>query len=108
MHPGRRSIRVPGFDYAQSGAYFVTICTHDGNCLFGEVIDAEMRVVQGGRIADECWRNIPAHFPRAVVDEYVIMPNHIHGVILISPDDVGFNILNPYKWAELVKTNSSE
>jgi REP element-mobilizing transposase RayT len=54
-----------------------------------------MRLTQGGRSADECWRNIPAHYPRAVVDEYVIMPNHFHGVILISDDDVGVQNLEP-------------
>ena len=63
---GRRSVRLKEFDYSQTGAYFVTICTKDRDCLFGEIIDETVRLSQGGKIADECWRNIPAHYPHAV------------------------------------------
>ena len=90
-----RSIRLKGFDYAQSGAYFITICTTDREALFGRIVDEEMRLTQGGRIADECWRNIPTHYPHVILDEYVIMPNHIHGVIFISDDDVGVQNFEP-------------
>jgi len=95
MHPGRRSIRLKEFNYAQSAAYFVTICTKDRKCLFGDVIDEKINLTQGGKIADECWRNIPAHYPHAVLDEYVIMPNHVHGVIFIGNDDVGVQDFEP-------------
>ncbi len=95
MHPGRRSVRLKEFDYSKAGAYFVTICTKDRECLFGEIIDEKVRLTQGGRIADEGWRNIPEHYPHVVLDEYVIMPNHVHGVIFISDDDVGVQDFEP-------------
>ena len=99
MHQ-RRSIRLKGFDYSSVGAYFVTICTKDRECLFGEVVDKEMHLTQGGRIVDECWRNIPAHYPHVVLDEYVIMPNHVHGAIFIGHDDVGVQDFEPLQMAE--------
>ena len=94
MHQ-RRSIRLKGYDYSQAGAYFVTICTKDRECIFGKIVDEEMRLTQGGRIADECWRNIRAHYLHVVLDEYVIMPNHVHGVIFIGNDDVGVQNFEP-------------
>ena len=54
-----------------------------------------MRLNQGGGIADECWRNIPAHYPNVVLDRYKTMPNHVHGIIFISPDDVGVQNFEP-------------
>ena len=95
MNSGRRSVRLKEFDYSKAGAYFVTICTKDRECLFGEIIDEKVRLTQGGRIADEGWRNIPEHYPHVVLDEYVIMPNHVHGVIFISDDDVGVQNFEP-------------
>jgi len=95
MHPGRRSVRLKEFDYSKAGAYFVTICTKDRECLFGEIIDEKVRLTQDGRIADEGWRNIPEHYPHVVLDDYVIMPNHVHGVIFISDDDVGVQNFEP-------------
>ncbi len=84
----RRSIRLKGYDYAQAGAYFVTIVTQDRACLFGEVVDGEMRLNDGGRIADQCWLDIPSHFPQVELDTFVVMPNHVHGIIVID-DSVG-------------------
>ena len=58
----RRSIRLPGCDYTEMGAYFVTVCTHDRVCLFGEVVNGEMRLSPYGQAVEACWRAIPAHF----------------------------------------------
>ena len=58
-HHHRRSIRLPGYDYTQPGAYFVTTCTHDGEPLFGEVIDGIMHLNQFGRVLQVCWSNLP-------------------------------------------------
>ncbi|HTE83554.1 MAG TPA: hypothetical protein VK821_02380 [Dehalococcoidia bacterium] len=81
----RRSIRLKGHDYAQSGADFVTICTEHRDCLFGEVVDGAMRLNPYGEATAACWHSIPDHFPGVELDEFVIMPNHIHGVVLIAP-----------------------
>jgi putative transposase len=84
----RRSIRLSGYDYSQPGAYFVTLCAKNRECLFGEIVNGEMRLNDAGRMAQQCWNEIPNHFPHALLDQFVIMPNHIHGIIFIvdSPD----------------------
>ncbi|MCO5950438.1 transposase [Mucilaginibacter flavidus] len=80
----RKSIRLKGYDYSQNGLYFITICTYNRECLFGEIIGKEMILNDVGKIANECWVNIPEHFPNAVLHEYVVMPNHVHGIIELS------------------------
>jgi len=87
----RRSIRLPGYDYAQPGAYFITVCTHNRACLFGEVVDGEMRLNDLGHIVKRCWLEIPTHFPHATLDAYVVMPNHVHGIIIIT-DHAGVGV----------------
>jgi len=84
----RRSIRLRGYDYTRRGAYFVTICTHGRECLFGEVAGAEMRLNAYGRIVAECWEAIPAHFDRVELDAFVAMPNHVHAIVVFTTDDV--------------------
>ncbi|WP_337869707.1 transposase [Meiothermus sp.] len=85
----RRSIRLKGYDYTQAGAYFITICTHDRECLFGEVVDGKMRLNTAGTIIRQCWLDIPHHFPAAKLDEFVIMPNHVHGILVLAEWHVG-------------------
>jgi len=80
----RRSIRLKGYDYTQAGAYFVTMVTHQREPLFGEIVDREMRLSPMGQIADEHWRAIPEHFPHVELGAYVVMPNHVHGIIIIT------------------------
>jgi putative transposase len=82
----RRSIRLPGYDYAQAGAYYVTIVTWRRDCLFGEVVDGVMKLSPFGQIADECWRAIPEHFPNVELGAHIIMPNHAHGIIVIREE----------------------
>jgi len=94
MHQ-RRAVRLRGYNYSHAGAYFVTICTKNRECLFGRIVDEEMRLTMGGRIADKCWRNIPSHYPHVILDEFVIMPNHVHGVIFTGDEDVGVQNLEP-------------
>lgn len=79
----RRSIRIKEYDYTSPGAYFVTLVTYQRDCLFGEIRDAKMALNDLGSIADECWRAIPDHFPFVELGAYVIMPNHVHGIIVI-------------------------
>ena len=83
--PHRRSVRLRGYDYSQPGAYFVTLCTQRMDCLFGTIVGGQMRVSPAGAIVQECWLEIPRHFDHAVLDEFVVMPNHLHGILVFSP-----------------------
>ncbi len=80
----RRSIRLKGYDYSQAGAYFVTICVHHRECLFGEIVDGEMRLNEPGQIVAACWQDITRHFGNVALDEFAVMPNHLHGIIVIG------------------------
>jgi putative transposase len=75
----RRAVPQP----LPAGAYFVTICTRERECLFGEIEDGEMRLNPLGEMAAACWHAIPHHFPRVVLDAFMVMPNHMHGIIVI-------------------------
>jgi REP element-mobilizing transposase RayT len=83
----RHSIRLQGYDYTQPGAYFITICAYQRECLFGEIQNGQMALNEYGRIAQACWEEIPRHFENVELDEWVVMPNHIHGIMVIV--DVG-------------------
>ena len=85
----RRSIRLKGYDYALPGAYFVTICTHRHRCILGEIVNSRMVLSDCGHTVAACWREIPAHFAHLELDEWVVMPNHIHGIIVIVDDPRG-------------------
>ncbi len=86
----RRSIRLPGYDYAQLGAYFITICTNRRRCLFGEIADSEMRLNAIGRIVEEEWFRSAEIRREIILDVFVLMPNHMHGIIHIEyTTDVG-------------------
>ena len=80
----RRSIRLPAYDYAQAGAYFVTICTHNRGCLLGEIVGGEVALTCAGQIVLECWNDLVNHYPYVETDEFVIMPNHVHGIIVLT------------------------
>ena len=82
----RRSIRLKGHDYTSPGAYFITICTHQRQCLFGEIIDGEMQLNEFGKWVDACWKRLPTHFPHLQLDRFVVMPNHIHGILTLTPN----------------------
>ena len=79
-----KSIRLKGYDYAQPGAYFVTICTNNRCCIFGDIADGVMQLSEMGKIVDVCWRETPLHFPNTRVDVFQIMPNHVHGIVEIG------------------------
>jgi len=79
----RKSIRLKEYDYSQPGEYFVTICTKNHECIFGAIINDQMDLNERGRIVDQCWKGIPEHFPNVELDEYVVMPNHLHGIIVL-------------------------
>ena len=82
--PRRSATRLRRYDYSQIGGYFVTICVQDQQCLFGKIIDGQMQLSEMGKIVVECWNRIPQHFISAELDVSVIMPNHMHGIILLG------------------------
>ena len=83
----RRSIRLKEYDYSQAGFYFVTICTEGKRCLFGKITDGKMHSNTAGRIAEKYWKEIPLHYPNVRLDVFTIMPNHIHGILIIENND---------------------
>ena len=83
----RRSIRLKDYDYSQAGAYFVTINTYELQHIFGEVGPDGVTLNELGMIVAECWEEIPAHYSAVELDAFVVMPNHVHGIIVIN--DVG-------------------
>jgi len=83
----RRSIRLTHYDYTQAGTYFVTICTHERSCTLGTIADEEMILSAWGNVAQSCWDAIPSHFPIVELDAFVVMPNHVHGIIVIVDVD---------------------
>ncbi len=91
----RRSIRLKGYDYSQPGACFVTICTQNRECLFGEIVDGNMIMNDAGRMAEKCWNIIPSHFPHIELDVFVVMPNHVHGILFIADVPVGAKNFSP-------------
>jgi len=91
-----KSARLEGYDYSAIGGYFVTICTRDRECWFGEIVGGKMQLSVIGEMARQCWQEIPNHFDNTDLDEFVLMPNHVHGIILIIRDvdgrDVACNV----------------
>jgi REP element-mobilizing transposase RayT len=83
----RQSHRYYGYDYSQEGLYFITICTKNNVCLFGEIIHEEVYLSAIGKIVQDFWLQIIDYHPYVVLHEFVIMPNHIHGIIEITKKD---------------------
>lgn len=84
-HHHRRSIRLRGYDYTQPGAYFITVCTYAHIHLFGEVVEGQVHLNACGRIVAGRWRALPRHGARVRLGAFVVMPNHIHGILIINP-----------------------
>jgi REP element-mobilizing transposase RayT len=83
----RHSIRLKGYDYSSAGAYFVTAVLQHRMHLFGRVCENGMQLSEAGKIAHRCWEEIPLHFPHTALDEFVIMPDHLHGIVVILGED---------------------
>jgi putative transposase len=83
------SARLSGWNYASAGFYYITVCTHDRIVFFCNIQEGEMHKTSLGDIANQYWIDIPNHFPNVSLDEFVIMPNHVHGIIIINP------VMNP-------------
>lgn len=85
----RRSIRLQGYDYSQSGLYFVTICMQNRACLLGEIQMGQIKLNSAGEMIYRWWNALPDKFPSVVIDAFVVMPNHFHGIIVITDNPVG-------------------
>ncbi len=94
IKPNRKSIRLPQYDYAGEGYYFVTLCAHERQNLFGNIRQEIIYLNPLGQAAKTCWQNIPRHYPEIKLDNFIIMPNHLHG-ILIFGNNVGAQNLEP-------------
>jgi putative transposase len=88
----RRSIRLPGYDYARAGAYFVTIVTQDRQCLFGPIQNGQMRLNDAGQMVHRWWAELRNKFPHVIPDTRIVMPNHFHGIIVITDEPVGADL----------------
>ena len=94
----RRSIRLQGYDYTQSGAYFLTVVVQDRLCLFGDVVDQEMRTNEAGEMVRRVWERLSGRFPCIQLDAFVVMPNHVHGILLID-QPVGAPLVGAHRGA---------
>jgi REP element-mobilizing transposase RayT len=83
-YSSRRSNRLPEYDYAREGAYSITVCTHRRRHLFGEVIDEQLQMTLLAQIVSTTWYAIPTHFPNVTLDAFIIMPDHLHGIIVLG------------------------
>jgi len=93
----RRSIQLKGYDYSQSGGYFVTICTRNREYLFGEIVDGNISLNDLGREVAKCWQWLAEQYPYIQLDEWIVMPNHFHGIMLIMNERRGGSRTAPTK-----------
>lgn len=78
------SSRLQAWDYGSNGSYFITICTKNREHFFGEIVEGEMKLSELGKFAEQYWIEIPTHFDFLELGDFVVMPNHIHGIIIIN------------------------
>jgi putative transposase len=84
MFKKRKLIRLKKYNYNQPNAYYVTMCVNNRRCLFGDVYNKKMILNRYGAIIDKCWNEIPDHFSHVQLDKHIVIPNHIHGIIIIG------------------------
>src|SRR5438067_207353 len=89
LYPSRKSLRLEGYDYSRAGGYFVTLCTEERRCLFGDVVNGEMKLNALGQMVHDVWGGLAEHYPYTVVDKYMVMPNHLHGIVFLTGDERG-------------------
>jgi REP element-mobilizing transposase RayT len=82
--PKRKPLRLPHYDYSESGAYFVTICVQGRRCILGRIVDETTQLSPAGRSVLETWHALPDHFPTVKLDQFVLMPNHVHGILWLT------------------------
>ena len=111
--PRRKPLRLKGYEYSRAGAYFITIVVQGRLCLFGDVVAGEMRLNDAGKMVRRAWDGMPDRFSFIEMDEFVVMPNHVHGVIIIhqpSPSDtppVGVSLVGAQSPSSTLDTQSA-
>jgi hypothetical protein len=111
-HPHRRSIRLKEYDYSQVGSYFITIVAQDRACLFGQVVDGDMGLNAAGQMLVTQWNALPNRFPTIELDASAVMPDHVHGIIVITKnhesDPVGAGLVPAPSdhWATMVPASA--
>ncbi|ABB31308.1 hypothetical protein GeomeDRAFT_1864, partial [Geobacter metallireducens RCH3] len=85
----RRSIRLREYDYSSGGVYFVTMCVQGRECLFGGVVDGVMQLNEAGRMVVGTWHGLAERFPNMTTDEFIVMPNHVHGIMVVQENEIG-------------------
>ena len=105
--PRRKPNRLSEFNYREPGMYFVTPCTHMRVAHFGSVLDGQMRTNAIGDMVADVWQSIPLSFPKVTLDSWVVMPNHLHGLILLDSEHIESNPLlgDVMKWFNSITTN---
>ena len=98
-------MRLLGYDYSLAGAYFITMVTHHRECVFGEVVNGEMRVNQYGKIVEHIWMDLPSHYLQITLDTFVVMPNHVHGIVVINDLCKGGSETRPYVAEKLINND---
>ena len=83
----RKTTRLPDYDYKPAGAYFFTVCVKDWKCGLGEVLDEDVILTKEGEIVQAVWNVLPEHYERIELDAFVVMPNHVHGIVWIHEDE---------------------
>jgi REP element-mobilizing transposase RayT len=76
--------RLPGYDYASAGRYFITVCTQNRVPFLGKIVQGKMQLNANGTIVEQCWFDLPNHYPNLILDAFVVMPNHFHGIMIID------------------------
>ena len=89
MHKERKSCRLSNYDYSSEGIYYVTLCTKDRSLFFGRILDSKISYSEIGLIAQQYWLEIPIHFKHVKLDDFIVMPNHIHGILNLDYSKVG-------------------
>jgi putative transposase len=102
--PQRKSPRLQDYDYSQSGGYFITIVTYGREHLFGNIENDQMMLSVAGHVTELCWTSIPHHYTDVCLGDFVVMPNHIHGILYLLGEDSSFKtligrVINAYKGA---------
>ncbi|HMW06832.1 MAG TPA: transposase [Leptospiraceae bacterium] len=93
----RKLNRLSGYDYSTAGYYFITSCVKNRECLLGEIFNSKMDLNEFGKIVNTCWLDLPNHYKNIQLDEFVIMPNHFHGIIYIMGNGDVIDVGNGFK-----------
>ncbi|MDQ2810141.1 MAG: transposase [Chloroflexota bacterium] len=111
QHSGYQSLRLHGYDYTQAGAYFVTSCVYQRKCLFGHIQAGEMVLTAAGQMVQQVWDGLPVRYPSIELDAFIVMPNHVHAILVLAGTDTAANspllgtVIRAFKSLSAVQVN---